>query len=175
MSLWDFLEAQAARREDRWERRQQESRHRFDMRQLDKAQQIAAGITWRQRFRGLTERQGVTLGVFALAVGMLMMARETPGLWDQKLFEILVQGVILTGLLSMVLGFHFSANKNDEARVEVDHARAISTAKQAEAMRAVAENVGAGISPSGEDQSETPTGAPGDPLHVVEEKPGAQS
>jgi len=98
-----------------------------------KAQRIAAGLTLAQRLKGPTERQGVTIGLFALAGLMLGMAWVDPRLWEVKLFEILIQAVVLTGLLNMVGAFHFSANKNDEAKSE-------NTGKLADAFKSVAEN-----------------------------------
>jgi cytoskeletal protein RodZ len=65
-----------------------------------------------------SERQWVTLGMFALTVVMLMMARENPKLWDVKLFEVTFQAVVLTGLLNMILAFHFAANKSDESKTD---------------------------------------------------------
>lgn len=124
MTIAEALTAWAERRQRRWE-----------LRQLAKAQRIAAGITWSQRLKGPTERQAVTLGIFTLAGAMLLMAREDPKLWDIKLFEILVQGVILTGLLSMVLAFHFAANKADEAKAD-------NTGKAFEAITATANAAG---------------------------------
>ncbi|MGK2908560.1 MAG: hypothetical protein ACSLE1_01950 [Sphingobium sp.] len=98
-----------------------------------------------------SERQWVTTGMFALTALMLLMARENEKLWEQKLFEVAFQAVVLTGLLNLILAFHFSANKGDEAKVE-------NTGKMADAMRAVAEN------------NAVPTGLPGDPVSVKEER-----
>ena len=90
-------------------------------------------MTIGQRLKGPTERQGVTLGLFGMAVMMLLMAREDPKLWEVKLFEVVFQAVILTGLLNMVVAFHFAANKGDEAKAE-------NTGKLADAFKSVAEN-----------------------------------
>ena len=78
------------------------------------------------------ERQAVTLGLFFLAVMMLVMAYNQPALWDVKLFEIILQAVVLTGLLNLVGGFHFSANKLDETK-------ALNTRAAFDTMRAIAE------------------------------------
>lgn len=121
MTLSEHLTAWAERRQRRWE-----------LRQLAKAQRIAAGIDWRQRLHGPTERQGVTIGMFALTLVMLAMVRETPGLWDVKLFEVVFQAVVLTGLLNMILAFHFAANKSDEAKAD-------NTGKAFDALKAQAE------------------------------------
>ena len=79
----------------------------------------------------LTERHAVTAAVFILGVGLLLMAREDPRLWSIELFKIILQGVILSGIIQMVMGFHFSANKGDETKSE-------NTAKAFEAIRATA-------------------------------------
>lgn len=65
-----------------------------------------------------TERQMVTIALIGTLWIMLQMAVENPKLWDVKLFEILIQGFALTGMLNMVLAFHFSANKADETKTE---------------------------------------------------------
>lgn len=127
MSLWDLLNARAERVQRRWE-----------LRQLAKAQRIAAGVTWAQRLHGPTERQGVTLGMFGLTLLMLAMVRERPALWDVKLFEVVFQAVVLTGLLNMILAFHFAANKSDEVKDELDAKRAENTGKMADAVIAAA-------------------------------------
>lgn len=54
------------------------------------------------------------MAMFALAAAMLLMAREDPKLWDVKLFEVLIQAVIMTGILNMVVSFHFTANKGEQ-------------------------------------------------------------
>lgn len=60
------------------------------------------------------ERGWVTILLAVLIGSLLKMADHDPKLWDVKLFEILIQGCILTGALNMVLAFHFAANHNDE-------------------------------------------------------------
>jgi type IV secretory pathway TrbD component len=71
----------------------------------------------------INERQGVTMGLFAFATLMLFMAREDPRLWEVKLFEVIFQAVVLTGLLNMVVAFHFASNKGSEtARANVGKA-----------------------------------------------------
>ena len=62
----------------------------------------------------MNERQAFTLGLFAVLCLLLAMAWDDPGLWDIKLFEVLLQGVALTGLLNMAGAFHFTANKQSE-------------------------------------------------------------
>lgn len=125
MTITEALTAWAERRQKRWE-----------IRQLIKAQRVAAGLTWPQRLKGPTERQGVTIGMFALTVIMLLMVREDPKLWDVKLFEVVFQAVVLTGLLNMILAFHFAANKADEAKAD-------NTGKAFEAITATANAAGA--------------------------------
>lgn len=124
MRIIDALNRRAERRQKRWE-----------IRQLIKAQRVAAGLAWSQRLKGPTERQGVTIGMFALTVIMLLMVREDPKLWDVKLFEVVFQAVVLTGLLNMILAFHFAANKADEAKAD-------NTGKAFEAITATANAAG---------------------------------
>lgn len=62
----------------------------------------------------MNERQAFTVGLFAVLCILLGMAWDDPGLWDVKLFEVLLQGVALTGLLNMAGAFHFTANKQAE-------------------------------------------------------------
>lgn len=66
----------------------------------------------------LAERHFVTLAIIGIIVGMLLMAREDPQLWEIELFKTLLTAFALTGFLNMVVSFHFSANKADEAKVE---------------------------------------------------------
>ena len=80
-----------------------------------------------------TERQWVTIMTYVLGASLLKMAETYPSLWDVKLFEVILQAVILQGLLNMVLAFHFSANKSDEVKVE-------NTGKGFDAIKAVAES-----------------------------------
>jgi cytoskeletal protein RodZ len=81
----------------------------------------------------MSERQWVTAGLFGLTVAMLAMTLRNPGLWDVKLFEVILQAVVLTGLLNMVVAFHFAANKQDEQRAQ-------NTAKAFEAITATAQS-----------------------------------
>lgn len=174
MTIIEFLNVRAERRDVRWDRRVRNQQRRWELRQLAKAQRIAAGLAFAQRIKGPTERQGVTIGMFGLTLLMLAMVRERPGLWDVKLFEVVFQAVVLTGLLNMILAFHFSANKSDEVRTA-------NTGKMADAMKAVAESStppSPGPDPATNSlgdppaDAESPTGAPGDPVHVtVEDNP----
>lgn len=79
----------------------------------------------------LEERHFVTLAIISIIVGMLMMARETPELWDVELFKTLLTAFALTGFLNMVVSFHFSANKGDETKSQ-------NTAKAFDAITATA-------------------------------------
>jgi hypothetical protein len=79
-----------------------------------------------------TERGWVTIGMFALLVGLLGMARANPQLWDIEVFKVIIQAVFLTGLLNMILAFHFAANKGDEVKSE-------NTGKALDAIKATAE------------------------------------
>ncbi len=66
----------------------------------------------------LAERHAVTAAVFALGTGLLLMAREDPKLWDIELFKILVQAVIISGIIGMIMAYHFAANKTDETKAQ---------------------------------------------------------
>lgn len=79
----------------------------------------------------LQERHFVTLAIFLLAVGMFLMARENPELWEIELFKIILQAVVISGIIGSILSFHFAANKTDEAKVE-------NTTKAFEAIKATA-------------------------------------
>lgn len=81
------------------------------------------------------ERSFVTILLAVLTAGLLQMAHERPELWDVEVFKVIVQAVVLTGVLNMVLAFHFAANKGDEAKSE-------NTAKAFEAITATAQASG---------------------------------
>lgn len=66
----------------------------------------------------LQERHFVTLAIFLLATGMLLMARENPDLWEIDLFTIILQAVVISGIIGSILAFHFAANKKDVVEVE---------------------------------------------------------
>lgn len=80
-----------------------------------------------------TERQWVTIAVFATAGAMLQMAVDNTGLWKEELFKTLITVVIVTAIVNAIVAFHFAANKSDEAKTE-------NTAKMADAMKAVAQS-----------------------------------
>lgn len=103
----------------------------------------------------MNERQGVTLGLFAFALVLLFMARENPKLWDVKLFEVIFQAIVLTGLLNMVAAFHFASNKGSEVARE-------NTGKAFEAITAAA---------TGEAPKHGPAGTPEDPISTMVENP----
>lgn len=65
-----------------------------------------------------TERQWVTTATVALVLVLLGMAHANPRLWDVEVFKVIIQAVVLTGLLNMILAFHFAANKSDETKSE---------------------------------------------------------
>jgi cytoskeletal protein RodZ len=89
---------------------------------------------WLDR-RWPTERGWVTLGIFSLAASMLKMAEVHPALWNVELFKALLTLVIGTGIINMILAFHFAANKADETKSE-------NTGKALDAIKSVAENSG---------------------------------
>jgi hypothetical protein len=82
------------------------------------------------------ERQGVTIAIFALALGLLLMARENPQLWDVKLFEIIVQATFISGIFGSIVALHFAANKSDQTKAE-------NTGKAFDAITATAAAVAA--------------------------------
>ncbi len=100
----------------------------------------------------MNERQAFTLGLFAMSIGMIGMAYFQPGLWDVKLFEVILQALVITGLLNMAGAFHFAANQAQQK----------ATDNTGAAFRAI-EAAAAARPP------EAPTGAPGDPIHTKEE------
>lgn len=128
MNFWEYLNARAERIERRWE-----------LKQLAKAQRIAAGVTWTQLVAGVTERQWVTIGVFAVTASMLKMAEVHRELWNVDLFKTLLTLVVGTGLINAVVGFWFSANKADDARADLDAKRSDTTRAAFEAVTATAQ------------------------------------
>ncbi len=117
--------------------------------------------------KGPGERGWVTLGIFAFAAAMLMMARENPKLWDVKLFEIILQAVVLTGLLNMVAAFHFGSNKGSETATE-------NTGKAFQAITAAATGQAPPTGPAGTDEDPIKmemVNTPDDPGQVEDAKP----
>lgn len=104
------------------------------------------------------ERQWVTIATFALCCLLLGMAWANPALWEVEVFKVIIQAVVLTGILNMVLAFHFSSNKGSEAARE-------NTGKAFDAIVAVSANSPAPIDPT------IPTGKPNDPVHTFDETP----
>lgn len=100
-----------------------------------------AGFHWQWprlylTIKPLEERHFVTLAIIAIIVGMLLMAREDPDLWEVELFKTLLTAFALTGFLNMVVSFHFSANKGDEKKSD-------NTSKAFEAISETARAAGA--------------------------------
>lgn len=93
-------------------------------------------ITINIDIKPLGERQAVTLGIWLLASGLLLMAREDPKVWDIELFKIILQAVIISGIIGSIVAFHFAANKGDETKSE-------NTAKAFDAIAATAAASGA--------------------------------
>ena len=88
-----------------------------------------------------TERQWVTIGTFSLDIFLLVMAVQNPILWTVEVYKVIIQAVTLTGLLNMILAFHFAANKNDETKSD-------NTGKAFEAITATAQaNTAGGTDP----------------------------
>ncbi|RZK45220.1 MAG: hypothetical protein EOO61_00760 [Hymenobacter sp.] len=69
------------------------------------------------------------------------MAVQNPALWEVEVFKVIIQAITLTGLLNMVVAFHFAANKNDETKSE-------NTAKAFDAITATANNAGGTTDPT---------------------------
>ncbi len=67
-------------------------------------------------FQWPNERQWFTVGLFWLVVFMLILGQCDPSLWNKQTYLAILQALVLTGILSMAGGFHFSANKSDENR-----------------------------------------------------------
>lgn len=109
------------------------------------------------------ERQGVTLGLFAFAAVMLFMAWDDPKLWETKLFEVILQAVVLTGLLNMVAAFHFASNKGSEVARE-------NTGAAFRAIEATATGLPPAAPPhDGLNTTDRPAGTHEDPVHTTEE------
>lgn len=83
----------------------------------------------------LAERHFVTLAILMMILGMLLMVREDPELWEVELFKTLLTAVMVTGFLNMVLPFHFSSSQNDENK-------SANTAKAFDAITATAAAAG---------------------------------
>lgn len=112
------------------------------------------------------ERQWVTIGLFAFATLLLSMAWANTGLWREEVFKVILQAVVLTGMLNMVLAFHFASNKGSETSRENTGA----------AFRAI-EATATGKTPTGTtdtsalNSDDRPTGRPGDPVSTTMEEP----
>lgn len=89
-----------------------------------------------------SERAWVTVLLAFLIGALLSMAKQNPGLWDVELFKTLLTATVVTGALNMVLPFHYSANKTDEKKAEIDEKRADNTGKAFEAITATANKQG---------------------------------
>jgi hypothetical protein len=81
----------------------------------------------------MSERQVYTIGLFGLTLIMLLMAQYDSSLWEQKLFEVVFQAIVITGLLNMAGAFHFAANQADQTRAE-------NTGKAFDAIRTAQES-----------------------------------
>lgn len=101
----------------------------------------------------MNERQAFTAGLFAMSVGMIGMAYFQPALWEVKLFEVILQALVITGLLNMAGAFHFAANQATQK----------ATDNTGEAFRAI--QAAAASRPP-----DAPAGTPDDPLAVKEVK-----
>jgi hypothetical protein len=104
-------------------------------------------VTIALNIKPLEERHFVTLAIICIIVGMLMMAREDPKLWEVELFKTLLTAFALTGFLNMVVSFHFSANKGDEKKSE-------NTAAAFEAIRETARTAAGSVDQAAADAAE---------------------
>ena len=109
------------------------------------------------------ERQWVTIGIFGFATLLLGMAWQNSALWEVEVFKVIVQAVVLTGLLNMVLAFHFSSNKGSEVSRE-------NTGKAFDAITAAATGQSSTSPDAGglNTAPERPTGTEDDPVHTEE-------
>lgn len=114
---------------------------------------------WLDR-RWPSERAWVTILLATMIAGLLSMAKQDPTLWRVELFKTLLTAAVVSGALNMVLAFHFTANKADEAKTA-------NTGKAFEAITAAAQAGGADAAAMAADQA---TGKADDPVHI-EEKP----
>jgi len=97
-----------------------------------------------------TERQWVTIWIVLLSLLMMVGGYMRPALWEIDIYKTILQAVVITGLLNMVLAFHFSANQGQHQSSE-NTRDALRLAREAQAREA-----------------ERPTGAADDPVHVEE-------
>lgn len=99
----------------------------------------------------MNERQAFTVGLFGMSLLLIGMAYFQPSLWEVKLFEVILQALVITGLLNMAGAFHFAANQQTQRATE----------NTGEAFKAIAATAQA--------RSEMATGKADDPIHQVEE------
>lgn len=100
----------------------------------DKGFRFPLQIKLNVMIKPLGERHFISLAAILMIVGMLLMARENPDLWEVELFKTLLTAITITGFLNMIMSFHFAANKADEAKVE-------NTAKAFEAIKEATKTV----------------------------------
>lgn len=82
-----------------------------------------------------SERHWVTFGVFFLIFVMLIMAVNDPRLWDKETFKDVFKALTFTGLVGMIMAFHFTANSADEEKTK-------NTGRALDAIKAAAESGG---------------------------------
>jgi hypothetical protein len=63
-----------------------------------------------------SERQAVTVGLFGFAVYLIQAGVTNPNLWNAEFYKFITAAVIVTGLVNMLLAFHFSANLSDDQK-----------------------------------------------------------
>jgi hypothetical protein len=88
----------------------------------------------------VNERQYFTVGLFALSLLLIVMAYFQQSLWEVKLFEVILQALVITGLLNMAGAFHFAANQQNQSATE-------NTGRAFDALKEVARHGRGGDAP----------------------------
>jgi hypothetical protein len=117
---------------------------------------------WDQRRAKLSERQWVTIAVIVLLFYLLRMAQHDKSLWDVEVFKVIIQAVALTGVLNMILAFHFAANKGDDIKAE-------NTGKAFDALHATANAATATAQAAQAATDASATGKADDPVHIADD------
>lgn len=73
-----------------------------------------SGFWWFLDNKWPTERQWVTIWIILILLLMFTMAWLEPSLWKVERFNTILQAVTITGLINMVLAYHFSANQGQQ-------------------------------------------------------------
>lgn len=123
------------------------------------------GFTWT-----LKDAIGIVLIGAFIAVLMILFWKQIPEQNEQLIVYMLGQ---LSGFVGGVVSSHYvnkaGEDKLSEKRTEASLAQAESTKELAKAVRSQTEQTNSVGDPVADDETR-PTGAPGDPVHVVEEE-----